>query len=54
MKNKTHEHENNKSETNENKLYDLDLFQPKMSPTLSFSGMYQKSFIRRRNSTNSQ
>ena len=32
----------------------FDLFQPKMSPTLSFSGMYQKSFIYRRNRTNSQ
>ena len=32
----------------------LDLFQPKMSPTLSFSSMYQKSFIYRRNRTNSQ
>ena len=31
-----------------------DLFQPKMSPTLSFSGMYRKSFIHRRNRTNSQ
>ena len=28
--------------------------QPKMSPTISFSGMYQKSFIYRRNRTNSQ
>ena len=32
----------------------LDLFQPKMSPTLSFSGMYQKPFIYCRNKTNSQ
>ena len=32
----------------------LDLFQPKMSPTLSFSRMYRKSFIYRRNRTNSQ
>ena len=31
-----------------------DLFQPKMSPSLSFSGMYRKSFIHRRNRTNSQ
>ena len=31
-----------------------DLFQPKMSPTLSFSGVYRKSFIYRRNRTNSQ
>ena len=31
-----------------------DLFQPKMSPTLSFSGMYRKSFIYRRNRTNYQ
>ena len=27
----------------------VDLFHPKMSPTLSFSGMYRKSFIHRRN-----
>ena len=32
----------------------LDLFQPKMSPKVSFSGMYRKPFIRRRNRTNSQ
>ena len=32
----------------------LDLFQPKISPSLSFSSMYRKSFIRRRNRTNSQ
>ena len=32
----------------------LDLFQPKMSTTLSFSGMCWKSFIYRRNRTNSQ
>ena len=31
-----------------------DLFQPKMSPTLSFYGMYQKSFIYCRNRNNSQ
>ena len=31
-----------------------DLFQPKISPTFSFSGMYQKSFIYRRNGTNSR
>ena len=31
-----------------------DLFQPKMSPSLSFSGMYQKPFIHRRNRTNYQ
>ena len=31
-----------------------DLVHPKMSPTLSFSGMYQKPFIYHRNSTNSQ
>ena len=31
-----------------------NLFQPKMFPTLSFSGMYQKSFIHRRNRTNFQ
>ena len=31
-----------------------DLLQPKMSPTISLSGMYRKSFIHRRNSTNSQ
>ena len=30
-----------------------DLVQPKMSLTLSFSGMYQKSFIYCRNKTNS-
>ena len=30
------------------------LVQPKMSPTLSFSGMYPKSFIYRRNKTNYQ
>ena len=30
-----------------------DLVQPKMSPTLSFYAMYQKSFIYRRNRTNS-
>ena len=30
------------------------LFQPKISPKLSFSGMYRKSFIYCRNSTNSQ
>ena len=33
---------------------DKDLFQPKMSPTLSLSAMYRKSFIHRRNRTNSQ
>ena len=31
-----------------------DLAQPKMSHTLSFSGMYQKSFIHRSNRNNSQ
>ena len=31
-----------------------DGVQPKMSPTISFSGMYQKQFIYCRNSTNSQ
>ena len=31
-----------------------DGVQPKMSPTISFSGMYRKSFICRRNSTNYQ
>ena len=31
-----------------------DGVQPKMSPTISFSGMYRKSFIYRRNRTNSQ
>ena len=31
-----------------------DLVQYKMSPTLSFSGMYQISFIYRRNRTNTQ
>ena len=31
-----------------------DGVQPKMSPTISFSGMYQKSFIYLRNRTNSQ
>ena len=31
-----------------------DRVQPRMSPTLSFSGMYQKSFIYRRNRNNSQ
>ena len=30
-----------------------DLFQPKMPPTLSLPGMYRKSFIHRRNRTNS-
>ena len=30
-----------------------DLFQPKMPPTLSFPGMYRKSFIHLRNRTNS-
>ena len=34
--------------------YIYDLFQPKMSPTLSFSGMYRKKIIHRRNRTNSQ
>ena len=33
---------------------DLDLVQTKMSPTLSFSGMYLKPFIYGRNKTNSQ
>ena len=32
----------------------FDLVQPKMSPTLSFSSMYKKPFIYRRNKTNSQ
>ena len=32
----------------------LDLFQTKISPTLSLSGMYQKPFIYRINRTNSQ
>ena len=32
----------------------LDRVQPKMSPTISFSGMYRKQFIYRRNRTNSQ
>ena len=31
-----------------------DGVQPKISPTISFSGMYRKSFIYRRNRTNSQ
>ena len=31
-----------------------DGVQPKIYPTISFSGMYQKSFIYRRNRTNSQ
>ena len=30
-----------------------DLVHPKMSPTLSFSGMYRKLFIYRMNKTNS-
>ena len=33
---------------------DLDFVQPKMSPTLSFFGMYQKPFIYGRNRTNSR
>ena len=32
----------------------LDVVHPKMSPTISFSGMYKKQFIYRRNNTNSQ
>ena len=32
----------------------IDGVQPKMSPTISFYGMYQKPFIYRRNRTNSQ
>ena len=32
----------------------IELFQPKMPPTLSFYGMYQKPFIYRRNRTNPQ
>ena len=32
----------------------FDLFHPKMYPTLSFSGMYQKSYIYHRNRTNYQ
>ena len=35
-------------------LYIIDLVQPNVSPTLSFSGIYQKSFIYCRNVTNSQ
>ena len=34
--------------------YLLDRVQTKMPPTISFSGMYQKLFIYRRNRTNSQ
>ena len=34
-------------------FYVVDLFQPKISPTHSFSSMYQKSFIRHSNRTNS-
>ena len=33
---------------------ELDVFKPKMSPTILFSGMHQKPFIYRRNRTNSQ
>ena len=49
-------HKNDPFDSNEfiHNNKDIYLVQPKMSPTLSFSGIYRKSFIYRSNRTNYQ